>query len=182
MINNRSEKLTERNQVFLKKLLFPYHPSFQQKSLSQLKLVCSLSDVLDIPRLVEEVMAHHGQLQREDVEGRDFSDGSECKMISLRQVSNSPNSFMATVRNVYGKTGSVRLVIYNIVSNDLDYFFLPKERLADLISCPSRFSLDDHARRRMYSSIHISFNKITGRYNLGEFQVASFLDLMNQQN
>lgn len=82
-------------------------------------------------KLWEKIIERKARLKAIDAAGYDFSDGSEaktgCTWITYSMKSNGkryPN-ISGNITNLHGKTGYVRVAIYNNVKKSIDYFLLP---------------------------------------------------------
>lgn len=81
-------------------------------------------------KLWEKIISHKLKVKCTDVAGCDFSDGSEAKTGSTRTTYSSKNGkkypgTSGQISNLSGKTGYIRVAIYNHVKNSIDYFLLP---------------------------------------------------------
>lgn len=95
--------------------------------------------VINIERLIEYVMAEVGGHQFVDGHHHDLSDGSEIKTSTVTANPTKAGSVCHRfeISNVVSsggqmKSGDIRLVMYNAVTEDVRYFFIPNDQILSL--------------------------------------------------
>jgi hypothetical protein len=81
-------------------------------------------------KIWEKIISKKAGIKFVDEAGRDFSDGSEAKTGSTYTKYTTKNgkkypSTKGAITNLHGKTGYIRVAIYNHVKKSIDYFLLP---------------------------------------------------------
>lgn len=86
--------------------------------------------------LAEVVMTKLGNFKGDSIDGRDFTDGTDCKTVTSASRNNDKkrggwmNSF--EIRNIKTKTGDLRVVAYNKLLDKFHYFYIPNHAFAHL--------------------------------------------------
>ncbi len=91
---------------------------------------------LQLSTFIENSVAVQAGLTRDSKNGVDLSDGSEVKgaTSSFRENNIERGSYMHTyeIRNVHTKTGPLRVIGYNILSEQFEYYFIPNKEITHL--------------------------------------------------
>ena len=165
--------LESKAKRILTDLVFVHNREFADNN--SLDYVLNHLEYYNIPRLVEETMAVTGGYKFVDEQHFDFSDGTECKTSSVNPIGrlDSPTTHSVVISNTVSrsgvpKSGDLRVVIYNAVTDSLEYFFIPQSDILGL-SCksPNHKGLISCT----YSSIK---NKIQ---KMEQYRCKSFLDV-----
>jgi hypothetical protein len=126
--------ILSKEQLLLKECVYPYHKLFKKPEILNhfKKFPMTLENMAQ--KLTEEAMAHasRGKLKWNDGDHEDYTDGSDQKTGTCRAPRiNSPTggTEISNVVNQYGvlKNGAIRAIIYNKLTNSLDYFYFPKK-------------------------------------------------------
>ena len=145
-------------------------PMFEQMCPKTLDILNSLG-MLQISTGFEHAVANtsgHTVISKDEA---DISDGSDCKLVSVR-TSSYGTSYSAPVTNIYNKTGTLRVQVYERKQNKFYYFAIPNSAYRNIpkssnIEIP--FELDGTPRKRLSR---------TARYaNWWNFEVSSFKEM-----
>jgi hypothetical protein len=134
----------------LQDIVFKHHPQIKDKE-SVKEVLLNNPDWINIERLAEETCAAVGGYNFVDGEGYDFDDGElyNCANSEFKTASVWPNpvpkgnkiSYKTEISNVcrtgpFGgeKSGTLRVVIYNPISDSLKYYFIPKQYWKKMIT------------------------------------------------
>jgi hypothetical protein len=100
--------------------------------------------VIQMDALFEKAISVKGKLERESVEGRDFVDGSDAKKAITRPLiaSGQAPRRMATIKNIEGKHGVLRIIVAETLTGKTYYFKIPKEAYEGLLSIRIYFNED----------------------------------------
>ena len=100
----------------------------------------------NIPRMVERAMAKIGGYLYVDEAHCDFLDGSDGKTATITRQpmdeESRKNTHQLTITNTISQGGTVkgdlRVVVYNAVTDQLEYFFIPKSDIRALSRIPKK--------------------------------------------
>lgn len=97
--------------------------------------------------MFENAISRHANLAKDSTEGRDFVDGSDAKkVVSVCRTKYSDkrgyfdvNTY--SVRGVANKRGTLRIMGYNKIRDDFDYFLIPYhayrgQSMVEIYLCP----------------------------------------------
>ena len=147
--------------VYFAETILKYILSKDELSVA-LKLV--KEGLIDLNWALEKSIAKvNTDILHESVEGRDFSDGSDATKI----VSQGGDSPRFVVGNLGNKIGSRRVMGYNKVRKQINYFVIPYEAFEGK------------------EEIKISIDRKTGEISsptYGKYEVDSFEDMCNKEN
>lgn len=120
--------LNKKAQRLMEEVILPYHPDFQTPAVRA--LATSHPELFNIELLVEHAMAAVGGYQYIDAVGQDFDDPdqSDCKTSTVTpfyKKSGRISGYKYHINNVGNKIGSLRIVMYNAVTDHVDYFYIP---------------------------------------------------------
>jgi hypothetical protein len=123
-------------------------------------------EIYNIERLTELALAKLGGYKFVDEEGYDFTDFSDCKTTSTNAKTNK-----LEIGSIETKIGALRIICYNYVKQDLDYFYVPSDKVQQVKSpC---YGNNSHKQR-----IQASYNVAGDHYNKFEqYRVADFVTL-----
>jgi len=132
----------------------------------------------NVPRMVERAMAKTGGYSYIDGVHCDFLDGSDCKTATIRrnpQKKTHPNFHTLIISNTISQGGTVkgdlRVVVYNDVTEQLEYFFIPKSDILALSTFP----------KKQPPQIHATYNSKTGLTpKLEKYRMPDFVSLCKQ--
>jgi hypothetical protein len=80
--------------------------------------------LIQVSTAFEHAVASVANLVVESQEGKDLSDGSDCKLSTVR-TSSYGQSYSAAVGNVHTKTGALRVQVYERELDQFYYFVIP---------------------------------------------------------
>lgn len=100
--------------------------------------------VIQVDALFEQAISVKGRLKRDSVEGRDFVDGSDAKkaMTQWLHESGKQTRRVATITNIEGKQGVLRIIVGETLTGKTYYFKVPKRAYRDLRSIRIYFNED----------------------------------------
>ena len=132
----------------------------------------------NIPRMVEREMAKTGGYSYIDGVHCDFVDGSDGKTATITrnpQKKTNPNLHTLTITNTISQGGTVkgdlRVVVYNDVTEQLEYFFIPKSDIRALSRIP----------KKGMPRIEVTYNSKTGLVpKLEKYRMPDFVSLCKQ--
>lgn len=138
----------------------------------------------NVPFLLEQTMAMVGGYEFVDAAHFDFSDGTECKSASVQanaQIKNGNETSIHSVRitnTISGagieKSGDLRVVLYNNVTDSLEYFFIPQRDI---------FQLSTIDISNKVGNIHASYNSKTGLIpKLEKYRMPDFVSLCKHKS
>lgn len=170
--------LESKAKRILTDLVFVYNREFADNN--SLDYVLDHLEYYNIPRLVEETMAITGGYKFVDEQHFDFSDGTECKTSSVNPIGKleTPTSHSCEITNTISrggvtKSGDLRVVIYNAVTDSLEYFFIPQSDILGL-SCKSP--------NRM-GKISCTYNSKKNKINmLEQYRCETFFEVATRQS
>jgi hypothetical protein len=151
--------------VMMRDVICKFHPRFvESEDLRRFGL--DYPTLFNIERLIEESLAAAGNMEFVDAAGYDFlPDWSDSKTVTI-----NANTRQAYVCDVENKIGALRISAYNPHKDCVDFFFVPKLRVAS-IKRPC-YGKDKHKER-----ILISYNKKNHYSVFEEFRVRDFSEL-----
>lgn len=162
----------EKETHIFENLISKYHPEYRKRrSKKYQKYVKNFSNKLasmnhlNIEFIVEQMIAHVGNLKHSNAPGEDYEDGSDSKVVSLYKVNKKdrPNpEWRVCVPNLECKNGLIRLVVYNRYIDSLDYFVFDVSEVK--LDKQSRFFCNYNVKTNVYSKIE-------------QFRVKSFPEL-----
>jgi Mor family transcriptional regulator len=144
MATTLSENFQKGDHLIFDKIIHYAYDNIGEHTYDILKSMVS-DGVLQIETLVEQAISKTGNLKRESVEGRDFADGSDAKKaITQPLVEAGRNSYrrVATIKNILGKHGSLRVVVSETETGKVYYFSIPKHAYQGLYSIRIYFNWD----------------------------------------
>ena len=132
----------------------------------------------NVPRMVERAMAKIGGYLYVDEAHCDFLDGSDGKTATITrnpQKKTHPNFHTLTITNTISQGGTVkgdlRVVVYNDVTEQLEYFFIPKSDIFALSRIP----------KKGMPRIEVTYNSKTGLVpKLEKYRMPDFVSLCKQ--
>lgn len=84
--------------------------------------------VIQMDALFEKAISVKGKLTRQSVEGRDFVDGSDAKKaLTQPLIEKYSHRRVATVTNIEGKHGALRVIVAETLTGKTYYFKIPKK-------------------------------------------------------
>lgn len=134
----------------------------------------------NIPRMVERAMAKIGGYAYIDGAHSDFLDGSDAKTATIGANSHYkdyPHFHKLTISNTISQAGIVkgdlRVVVYNAVTDQLEYFFIPKSDILALSTIP----------KKTQPYIQAKYNSKTGLIPMLEkYRMPDFVSLCKQRS
>ena len=133
----------------------------------------------NIPRMVERAMAKIGGYLYVDEAHCDFLDGSDGKTATITRQpmdeESRKNTHQLTITNTISQGGTVkgdlRVVVYNAVTDQLEYFFIPKSDIRALSRIP----------KKGMPRIEVTYNSKTGLVpKLEKYRMPDFVSLCKQ--
>jgi hypothetical protein len=156
-----------KQHVFMRDIICEYHPDFVGNPSLQ-KFALDMPARFNIELLIEETLAHVGNMQFVDGDGYDFlPDYSDSKTVTVNR-----NSRVAEISSVETKIGAIRITAYNPFKAACDYFYIPADQLA-LVKEPC------YAKKSVLKErIKFTYSKLGDGYGKFErFRLASFTAL-----
>jgi hypothetical protein len=129
-ISTLNSALTQtKKQILIKEVIIPYHPTFAEA----VNIEKINPEWFDVSLLLEEAMSHVGGYERIDCHHMDFSDGSDCKSST---INNRKRGLVDRVVSHGGKEkhGTLRVVVYNSIKQNVMYYALPKKNWITMVS------------------------------------------------
>jgi len=141
----------------LNEILFQYLPDFFPTKANK-KNALAYPNAYNVEHLVELAMANVGGYKWVDAIGYDFDDKdkSDAKTCTLRK-----HDAQFTLNKIEHKIGSLRIVVYNEITDRLDYFYVTKVGRENRLE--KGYLTKDRLQERMRS-----------RYNIGRDDYCSF--------
>jgi hypothetical protein len=133
--------------VLMRDVIVKYHPEFvNSRTLRRIGL--EQPSRFNIPFLIEEALAHVGNMQFVDADGYDFlPDYSDSKTVSV-----NPLRYSLEINSVENKIGALRITAYNPLkgaNGSTDFFFVPQKDLQNLKrDC---YGVSSHKERLVWS-------------------------------
>ena len=158
-----------KNRKILKDIIMVHHPKFLNRKDDDPRYY-------NVPFLLEETMAIQGGFEFVDGDHFDFSDGTEAKSatVTLKTVSTkSKNNHRMIISNTISlagieKSGDLRVVVYNNVTDALEYFFIPQRDIRALSTIP----------KKGVPRIEARYNSVTNKIpRLEKYRVSDFVAL-----
>lgn len=115
-----------------------------------------IDDVLQLGQLHEKAISVQCRLLRESTDGKDFNNGDDAKLVSVR-TSSYGTSYNAPVNGIYVKRGNLLVSVYERKQNNWFFFKIPYSAYGHIsktsnIEIP--FELDGTPRRGNRCSIN----------------------------
>ncbi len=152
----------------LEEICFPNFPGVWPTKASR-DIALANPHFFNIEHLVEQAMADIGGYKWVDQVGYDFNDKdlSDAKTCTLRRHDNG-----LSINKIESKVGSFRIVVYNEITDSLDYFYLTK------LGRESYVERGYLKKDRNQERIRATFTESRDSYNkLEKFRVKSFTEL-----
>ena len=157
----------KKNEIIFEKVLFNHHPTFKLKE-NQLLAKKLGYDIFDVERLCEEACAAVGGYNFIDVSGQDYDDIENSDM---KTASVNVNSGVATISSIHAKVGTLRIVVYNPIVQDVHFFYLTFEQWKYM-------STECYGKDAGKQRLRLQYSNIEGTYNHFEkYRVADFTTL-----
>ena len=126
---------------------------------------------LEVSTLFEHAISNVGNIAITSVDGQDFEDVSDAKLVSVR-TSSYGTSYSAPITNIHAKKGTLRVQVYERKQNKYYYFKIPYEYFKDIpktsnIEIP--FEMDGNPRRVLSRKPKYA--------NWWDFEVSSFSEM-----
>lgn len=121
---------------------------------------------LQVSTFFEQALAHQGGFTVISTDAADLSDGSDGKLSTVRHSRYGTN-YSAPVTGIFGKTGTLRVQVYERIQNKFYYFLIPRsayQHIKKTSNIEIPFELSGTPRRRNVCVI-----------NWWQFQVPDFL-------
>ena len=152
------------------KLLWPLAYPKQSKDIKLTNFIKKLvdDDIIQTGQLLEKAISTQCELVRESSHGKDFANGDDAKLVSVRTHSGG-QTYSAPVTKIYNKTGWLLVAVYERKQNGWFYFRIPHRAYKDIpkksnIDIP--FDFDGTPRRKNNCSV-----------NWWKYEVSTFKDL-----
>ncbi len=113
--------------------------------------------VLQIDALVEQAISRKGGLKRESVEGRDFEDGSDAKKANTQWlIEDTQTRRVATIKNIQGKQGVLRIIVAETLTDHVYYFKVPRRAYRGLKQISIYFNGDGSPKAGKWFEYEVS--------------------------
>lgn len=135
--------------AFFDKIFHKAYPKACDKTIATAKRMVS-DGVLQIETLFELAVSRVGRLQRNSVDGMDFTDKSDAKKACVR-TSGYGKHYTAPISQVHTKKGNLRVMVYERKKDKFYYFVFPRHSYShitvDTKNIDIPFELDGTPRR-----------------------------------
>lgn len=161
--------MMKKRELLLREVIIPNHPTFRES----VNIETINPEWFDVSLLLEEAMAYVGGYDWVNLPHMDFSDGSDCKSSTVNE---RKRGLIDRVISHGGKekSGMLRVVIYNSISQKVMYYALPKKAW---ISMAKRHPTNKQG------SISYGYKVETDSIpKLEDFRCATFLELSKKKN
>ena len=163
--DNLIKNLT-KNEVLMRDVIIKYHPEFR-KSASLREQGMKHPDMFNIEYLVEQSLAAVGPYEFVDEAGYDFTDFSDSKTVTVNAKTGN-----TCIRSVEAKIGALRIVAFNAITGETDYFFVPKNEVKKIKKPSSgKKSVGKEKIEFTYSTYSVGYGKFD------QYRVSTFKDL-----
>jgi hypothetical protein len=155
-----------KNEVLMRDVIIKYHPKFRE-SASLRQQGMDDPDIFNIEHLVEQSLAAVGPYEFVDESGYDFTDFSDSKTVTVNAKTGN-----TCIQSVEAKIGALRIVVFNAITGETDYFFVPKNQVKKIKKASSG--------KKSVGKEKIEFTYSTFRHGYGKFdqyRVDTFKDL-----
>jgi hypothetical protein len=157
--------IDKKNEVIFRKVLFIHHPLFKSAE-AQMMVIQLGFHSFNITHLVEQVFAYVGGYAFIDGPGSDFNDieDSDSKTLTVNKTSGK-----AELNGVGNKIGTIRLIIYNPLIQDVHFMYMPYADWMDMaVKC--------HGKHKGDLRLLMSYSFAGDHYNQFEkFRVKDFI-------
>ena len=135
MASTLGENSVKSDHIIFDEIFNLAYPNICKRSKQDIKSLIN-DGVLQMDALFEQAISVVGNLERESVEGRDFVDFSDAKKVTVQWLyeTGAATRRVATVRNIRGKQGWLRVIAAETLTDTAYFFKIPKEAYKD-ISC-----------------------------------------------
>lgn len=164
-----------KHKLFMEQIVCKYHPEFKASKDLQMYGM-KHAEIFNIERLIEESLASVGGYDFVDEDGRDFNCAynSDSKTVSVVNNGGASQSKVIIIQSVENKIGSLRVTIYNPFNNSVDFMYIPKKGVQNLMENTGTSGTENKIKQR----IRTSWNEHRDDYNkLEQYRVASFEEL-----
>jgi len=153
-----------------------HYKNFEKHIPNSDKFCCSTVDMLlqsgliQVSTAFEHALANLGGLTVTSKNTEDLSDGSDAKLSTVR-VHRSGKSYNAPVSNISGKTGILRVQVYERKTNQFYYFCIPRaayEHIPPAGNIEISFELDGSPKKTPSRTV---------KQNWWDYEVSSFEEL-----
>ena len=161
-----------KHHMFMDQIVCRYHPEFC-KSRALQKYGRKHADIFNIERLIEESLAAVGGYDFVDEVGRDFNcaSNSDSKTVTVVNNGGDQQAKVMIIQSVENKIGSLRVTIYNPWKEGIDYMYIPKSAVQELMENSGTSGTENKLKQR----IRGSWNPKYDHYNKLEcYRVGSF--------
>lgn len=123
-----------KNYMLIKNIVNKYHPNFKNNPEYQ-KFALEFYDILNVERLIEQTLAVVGGYNFIDEVGRDFDciSNSDSKTVTVVNNGGRDQSRVMIIGSVEHKIGSLRVTVYNPYKNDIDFLYIPRDDVQQLM-------------------------------------------------
>jgi len=129
-------------EAFMEVIIFQNHPEYKElpRVTRRWVLKQARKGSFQLSHLLEQAVALRSQeirsvpLANTNADGMDFDEGSDLKSFSLNIRTNGKGGMGAkgVIGGVANKVGAIRGIMYNAVTQDVEYYFIPKEAVEEL--------------------------------------------------
>lgn len=117
--------MTTKHITLLREIIFPTLPEFKSPIVQEafLKLIEKYPKVIDVENLIEYSLSNQGGYEFIDSDGQDFNDVNDS---DSKTVTVNINSHKAEIVGLENKIGSIRITLYNSLSDEnVSFFYIP---------------------------------------------------------
>jgi hypothetical protein len=122
-----------------------YIPKFKSWCPKTVKSMLDMG-IIQVSTAFEHALANIGQFKVVSEAGHDGSDGSDAKLSTVRYRARL-TAYSAYVSNIKGKTGKLRVQVYERLENKFYYFVIPQELHSTVTYLEIPFDLEGNPTR-----------------------------------
>jgi len=116
------------------------HLSYSEKEI-QFMIRLAESGAIAVESLLEEAISKVGNVERCNIDGQDFMDGSDAKKAVVTTLDLKSGARAATIGNVAKKNGKLRIMVADpYIKDGLYYFVVPQEEIKGKHNLKIRFN------------------------------------------
>lgn len=168
--------MCDKKTRILNEVVVKHHPDFVNNQYMQ-HAALNFPQYFNAEGLIEQTLAHVGGYDFVDGAYEDFSDGSEAKTATIAYSGKGSIKHVTTPKDKHGnvveKSGPLRVVINNDITEELEFYFIPKAYWQTMYTCGG-------SAGGAYTSgkIDLYHNSTTGKIEkLKAFRVMTFEEL-----
>jgi hypothetical protein len=143
MATTLGENSITGDQILFEDIIGHAYENFKNMDAGVLLRKMVADGVIQMDALVEKAISVKGKLKRQSGEGRDFVDGSDAKKaLTQPLIEKYSHRRVATIRNIEGKHGALRIIVAETLTGKTYYFKVPKNKYKGLRCIRIYFNAD----------------------------------------